>query len=216
LVVPPPPMPFSTTSRGTIEGRGKAGAGAGFGAGGLELSVIAKIVPRTSGTIEADDDDACNESRQHDHETDLEDDPFLRMIRFVPVENVCQIDEHLASGIAERGTTESLIPLRPSGTCLESTGFSFNRRWSANEQMASMRNGSGDECSIVFSADGAYQHQPLTDEIIAALNPDLSLADLEADLQEIGYPAERRPREMPVGVSNRTPPGRAVRCPTFR
>jgi hypothetical protein len=180
--------------------------------------------------------------------------------------------------------------------------FSFNQRWSVDEQMASMRNGLGDEYSIVFSADGAYargfdhesemnpfgqnppkvwpgliddvpseferfvtepsfsdgdvptltvcfwqrtsdtrwrhgavrfpiedgdpdgadwlfeeldgepetyrsyavdyfekavelpaishvyQHRPLTDEIVAALNPDLSLSDLVAEFEEIGYP----------------------------
>ena len=33
-----------------------------------------------------------------------------------------------------------------------------------------------------------YQHRPLTDEIVAALNPDLSLSDLVADSEEIGYP----------------------------
>ncbi|MGW1022846.1 hypothetical protein ACWD4J_03880 [Streptomyces sp. NPDC002577] len=33
---------------------------------------------------------------------------------------------------------------------------SFNRHWSDTESIASMRNGSGDEYSIVFSAAGAY------------------------------------------------------------
>jgi hypothetical protein len=34
--------------------------------------------------------------------------------------------------------------------------YSFDRRWSQGEEMASMRNGSGDEYSIVFSPAGAY------------------------------------------------------------
>ncbi|WP_459183573.1 hypothetical protein [Streptomyces sp.] len=34
--------------------------------------------------------------------------------------------------------------------------YSFDTRWSTEEDMASMRNGSGDEFSIVFSAAGAY------------------------------------------------------------
>lgn len=34
--------------------------------------------------------------------------------------------------------------------------YSFNSAWAAGEEMASMRNGSGDEYSIVFSAAGAY------------------------------------------------------------
>ncbi|MFE9417794.1 hypothetical protein ACFYMX_19455 [Streptomyces griseofuscus] len=34
--------------------------------------------------------------------------------------------------------------------------YSFNAQWSETEAMASMRNGSGDEYSIVFSAAGAY------------------------------------------------------------
>ncbi len=32
--------------------------------------------------------------------------------------------------------------------------YSFNAAWSPNEQMASMRNGSGDEWWLVFHADG--------------------------------------------------------------
>jgi len=32
-----------------------------------------------------------------------------------------------------------------------------------------------------------YKHQPLTDEIIASLNPDVSFADLKADMENIGY-----------------------------
>lgn len=34
--------------------------------------------------------------------------------------------------------------------------YSFNAAWAEGEEMASMRNGSGDEYSIVFSAAGAY------------------------------------------------------------
>jgi hypothetical protein len=34
--------------------------------------------------------------------------------------------------------------------------YSFDAHWSESESMASMRNGSGDEYSIVFSAAGAY------------------------------------------------------------
>ncbi|MGW2789783.1 hypothetical protein ACWC9H_07635 [Streptomyces sp. NPDC001251] len=38
----------------------------------------------------------------------------------------------------------------------ESRYYSFNAGWAEDEEMASMRNGSGDEYSIVFSAVGAY------------------------------------------------------------
>jgi hypothetical protein len=34
-----------------------------------------------------------------------------------------------------------------------------------------------------------YNHQPLTDAILAALNPELSLLDIAVDRDEIGYPA---------------------------
>jgi hypothetical protein len=34
-----------------------------------------------------------------------------------------------------------------------------------------------------------YAHQPLTAELVAALNPEITLADLAEDLQEIAYPA---------------------------
>jgi hypothetical protein len=44
------------------------------------------------------------------------------------------------------------------------------------------------ERSIPLSAvECIYKHQPLTDEIIASLNPDVSLADLKADIENIGY-----------------------------
>jgi hypothetical protein len=33
-----------------------------------------------------------------------------------------------------------------------------------------------------------YQHNPLTSEIVAALNADVSLGELESDVEEIGYP----------------------------
>jgi hypothetical protein len=33
-----------------------------------------------------------------------------------------------------------------------------------------------------------YEHHPLTDEIVKALNPDLSLKELVTDIEEIGYP----------------------------
>ncbi len=38
----------------------------------------------------------------------------------------------------------------------ESRYYSFNAGWAVGEEMASMRNGSGDEYSIVFSAAGGY------------------------------------------------------------
>jgi hypothetical protein len=38
----------------------------------------------------------------------------------------------------------------------ESRYFSFDSRWAPDEEMASMRNGSGDEWSIVFSPAGAF------------------------------------------------------------
>jgi hypothetical protein len=38
-----------------------------------------------------------------------------------------------------------------------------------------------------------YQHRPLTQEIVASLNPQLSLAELAGDLKEIGYPSVTAP-----------------------
>ncbi|WP_436771321.1 hypothetical protein [Yinghuangia sp. YIM S09857] len=38
----------------------------------------------------------------------------------------------------------------------ESRYYSFDSRWASGEEMASMRNGSGDDYSIVFSAAGAF------------------------------------------------------------
>ncbi len=34
-----------------------------------------------------------------------------------------------------------------------------------------------------------YAHEPLTDELVQAVNPEVMLADLKADLEEIGYPS---------------------------
>jgi hypothetical protein len=41
----------------------------------------------------------------------------------------------------------------------------------------------------VASVAHVYQHRPLTNAIVTSLNPELSLADLAADLKEIGYPS---------------------------
>lgn len=42
--------------------------------------------------------------------------------------------------------------------------FSFNASWGEQEKMASMRNGSGDDCSVTFTPQGAYlrgfDHEP--------------------------------------------------------
>ena len=44
------------------------------------------------------------------------------------------------------------------------------------------------ECSIDLEAvSSIYQHQPLTAEIIKALNPEVSLESLSSDLEEIAY-----------------------------
>ena len=44
------------------------------------------------------------------------------------------------------------------------------------------------EKNIPLSAiEHIYNHQPLTNEIIASLNPDVSFADLKADMENIGY-----------------------------
>jgi hypothetical protein len=39
-----------------------------------------------------------------------------------------------------------------------------------------------------------YRHRPLTPEVVAELNPEVSLADLAADMNEIGYPEQARRR----------------------
>jgi hypothetical protein len=36
-----------------------------------------------------------------------------------------------------------------------------------------------------------YQHQPLTDELIAQLNEEVSISSLQNDLEEIGYPGDK-------------------------
>ena len=42
-----------------------------------------------------------------------------------------------------------------------------------------------------------YRHEPLSAELLSALNPELSLADIAADLDEIGYPRRTCPRTAP-------------------
>ncbi|MFD9722318.1 hypothetical protein [Streptomyces sp. NPDC059072] len=41
----------------------------------------------------------------------------------------------------------------------------------------------------VAAVRALLERRPLTPEIVAVLNPDLELADLAADISEIGYPA---------------------------
>lgn len=78
----------------------------------------------------------------------------------------------------------------------------FDAHWSPTEAMASMRDGSGGEYSLVFSAAGVYARgfdleavrhvyalRPLTDEVIAALAPERVPAELAEDIKEIGYPS---------------------------
>ena len=40
----------------------------------------------------------------------------------------------------------------------------------------------------VAAISRVYRHEPLSVELLSALNPELSLADIAADLDEIGYP----------------------------
>jgi hypothetical protein len=45
------------------------------------------------------------------------------------------------------------------------------------------------ERPVSFEAVQAiYEHKPLTEDLISALNPDISLSDIVADAEEIGYP----------------------------
>jgi hypothetical protein len=37
-----------------------------------------------------------------------------------------------------------------------------------------------------------YAHKPLTEELVTSINPDLTLSDLAADIDEIGYPRRAR------------------------
>lgn len=39
-----------------------------------------------------------------------------------------------------------------------------------------------------------YAHEGLSEEMVQAINPEVSLADLDADIDEIGYPTP--PREL--------------------
>ncbi len=82
----------------------------------------------------------------------------------------------------------------------ESRYFSFDAAWAENEEMASMRNGSGDEYSIVFSAAGAYirgfDHEspmsPYNDDDRDPWPGEVTLADLAQDIAGIGYPLATR------------------------
>jgi hypothetical protein len=38
------------------------------------------------------------------------------------------------------------------------------------------------------AVEHVYRHQPLTPEVVAQLNPAVSLGELAADISEIGYP----------------------------
>src|SRR5262249_48232781 len=47
-----------------------------------------------------------------------------------------------------------------------------------------------------------YRHQALTPEVVAQLNPELSLAELLADVSEIGYPGEAGQAEPGAAPAN--------------
>ncbi|GAA2145486.1 hypothetical protein GCM10009760_34180 [Kitasatospora kazusensis] len=75
-------------------------------------------------------------------------------------------------------------------TVLNPTGeryYSFGSSWSETEEIASMRNGSGDEFDI-----GAVQHvyagRPLSQQVVSALNAEVSVAELADAASRIGYP----------------------------
>jgi len=78
----------------------------------------------------------------------------------------------------------------------------FNAHWGPGELMASMRNGQGDQWFALINASGIiavpldavaaiYRHEPLTDALVARLNPALDVHDLASDLAEIGFPESR-------------------------
>lgn len=70
---------------------------------------------------------------------------------------VCDVARRLPSIADLRDLCRSLAML-DAILCPDWEGryYSFKAGWAAGEEMASMRNGSGDEYSIVFSAAGAY------------------------------------------------------------
>jgi len=45
-----------------------------------------------------------------------------------------------------------------------------------------------DEAPPLDAIAAVYRHAPLTDELVARLNPEVSLSDLAEDIAEIGYP----------------------------
>ncbi|MFF8291904.1 hypothetical protein ACF068_22120 [Streptomyces sp. NPDC016309] len=59
--------------------------------------------------------------------------------------------------------------------------YSFDAQWSRTEELASMSNGSG-----------VLASRPLTDEVVAALNPGPALAGLAGDLAALGRPGSGR------------------------
>lgn len=63
--------------------------------------------------------------------------------------------------------------------------YTFSPHWSDSEEIASMRNGSGDEFGIVFSV---YALRPLTLELIQRLNPDALVGGIVKEVGALGYP----------------------------
>lgn len=54
---------------------------------------------------------------------------------------------------------------------------------------------SGEEMARLFdmtAIEHVFRHKPLTMEVVARLNPDVSLADVAKDMEEIGYPGPPR------------------------
>ena len=91
--------------------------------------------------------------------------------------------------------------------------YSFDSEWGPGEQMASMRNGSGDEWSIVFSPDGVFvrgfDHE-------SGMSPAVNGNRLWPGLID-GLPAVFEPfAAEPVFSDGAHPVGDCVRCATLR
>ncbi len=69
----------------------------------------------------------------------------------------------------------------------------FATRWSATQELAWMDNGGGDEAvwpGVLDAVLDVYELRPLTPEIVTALNPGVTLCQLQETISAIGYPTK--------------------------
>ena len=80
-------------------------------------------------------------------------------------------------------------PVRfPSGDDPDGSAYLLSHLDGRPESFRALAEERYDQAPPLDAIAAVYRHAPLTDELVARLNPEVSLGDLEEDIAEIGYP----------------------------